>query len=142
VRLFVGVGGPNLASSFHVIGQIFDNVHVEGGTLVNHNVRTTLIPPGGAAQVEFETLVPGTYLLVDHAISRAFMKGALGQLVVSRPGERRNLPRAAKRHAGATGSGERAGFRCDEALAARRTGAGVMKHQRRSSRRLRETSAA
>ncbi len=85
VRLFVGVGGPNLASSFHVIGQIFDNVQVEGGTLVNHNVQTTLIPPGGATQVEFETLVPGTYLLVDHAISRAFMKGALGQLVVSGP---------------------------------------------------------
>ena len=26
VRLFVGDGGPNLVSSFHVIGQIFDTV--------------------------------------------------------------------------------------------------------------------
>ena len=30
VRLFVGNGGPNLVSSFHVIGEIFDKVYVEG----------------------------------------------------------------------------------------------------------------
>ncbi|MHB1617115.1 MAG: copper-containing nitrite reductase [Metallibacterium sp.] len=85
VRLFVGDGGPNLVSSFHVIGQIFDNVNVEGGTLVNHNVQTTLIPAGGAVTVEMKTLVPGTFLLVDHSITRAFMQGALGQLVVTGP---------------------------------------------------------
>jgi nitrite reductase (NO-forming) len=32
VRLFVGNGGPNLTSSFHVIGEIFDTVYQEGGT--------------------------------------------------------------------------------------------------------------
>lgn len=82
VRLFVGDGGPNLVSSFHVIGQIFDDVNVEGGTLVNHNVQTTLIPAGGAVMVEMKTLVPGTFLLVDHSITRAFMQGALGELKV------------------------------------------------------------
>ena len=82
VRLFVGDGGPNLVSSFHIIGQIFDNANVEGGTLINHNVQTTLIPAGGATTIELKTLVPGTYLLVDHSITRAFMQGALGQLVV------------------------------------------------------------
>ncbi len=85
VRLFVGDGGPNLVSSFHIIGQIFDTVRVEGGDLVNHNVQTTLIPAGGAAMIELKTLVPGTFLLVDHSITRAFMKGALGQLIVSGP---------------------------------------------------------
>lgn len=35
VRLYVGNGGPNLVSSFHVIGEIFDNVYVEGGDMVN-----------------------------------------------------------------------------------------------------------
>ena len=83
VRLFVGDGGPNLTSSFHIIGQIFDSVQVEGGSLENHNVQTTVIPPGGATMLELKTLVPGTFLLVDHAITRAFMKGALGQLVVT-----------------------------------------------------------
>ena len=85
VRLFVGNGGPNLVSSFHAIGQIFESVDVEGGTMVNHNVQTTLIPAGGAAQIEMRTLVPGTYLLVDHSITRTFLKGALGELVVKGP---------------------------------------------------------
>ena len=82
VRLFVGNGGPNLISSFHVIGEIFDKVQPEGGTVAQHNVQTTLIPSGGAAIVEFRTDVPGSYVLVDHSIFRAFNKGALGILKV------------------------------------------------------------
>ncbi len=82
VRLFVGNGGPNLVSSFHVIGEIFDVVRVEGGDLINENVQTTLVPAGGAAIVEFRVDVPGTFILVDHSIFRAFNKGALGMLKV------------------------------------------------------------
>ncbi len=85
VRLFVGNGGPNLVSSFHVIGEIFDTVRQEGGTVEQHNVQTTLIPSGGAAMVEFHTQVPGSYILVDHSIFRAFNKGALAILKVSGP---------------------------------------------------------
>lgn len=85
VRLFVGNGGPNLVSSFHVIGEIFDSVQPEGGTIAQHNVQTTLIPAGGAAIVEFHTEVPGSYVLVDHSIFRAFNKGALGILKVDGP---------------------------------------------------------
>ncbi|WP_417619979.1 copper-containing nitrite reductase [Oceanihabitans sediminis] len=82
VRLFVGNGGPNLVSSFHVIGEIFDKVYVEGGDLINENIQTTLIPAGGAAIVEFRVDVPGSLVLVDHSIFRAFNKGALGILNV------------------------------------------------------------
>jgi nitrite reductase (NO-forming) len=85
VRLFVGNGGPNLVSSFHVIGEIFDKVQPEGGTHPQENVQTTLIPSGGAAMVEFHTDVPGSYVLVDHSIFRAFNKGALGILKVDGP---------------------------------------------------------
>jgi nitrite reductase (NO-forming) len=85
VRLFVGNGGPNMTSSFHVIGEIFDRVYSEGGSKVQENVQTTTIPPGGATIVEFKVEVPGTYALVDHAIFRAFNKGALGQLKVVGP---------------------------------------------------------
>lgn len=81
VRLFVGNGGPNLVSSFHVIGEIFDRVVVEAGTVENHNVQTTLVPAGGAAIVEMKLDVPGSYTVVDHSLFRAFNKGALGQLV-------------------------------------------------------------
>ena len=85
VRMFVGNGGPNLVSSFHVIGEIFDRVSYEGGSNVQRNVQTTLIPAGGAAMVEFHTEVPGSYVLVDHSIFRAFNKGALAILKVNGP---------------------------------------------------------
>jgi nitrite reductase (NO-forming) len=81
VRLFVGNIGPNLVSSFHVIGEIFDTVYVEGSfDLRNRNVQSTLIPAGGAVGVEFKIEVPGTYLLVDHSIFRIH-KGIAGELV-------------------------------------------------------------
>lgn len=80
VRLYVGNGGPNLVSSFHVIGEIFDTVYIEGGETVNHNLQTTLIPAGGSAIVDFKIEVPGTFILVDHSIFRAFNKGAIGML--------------------------------------------------------------
>lgn len=82
VRLFVGNGGPNLVSSFHVIGEIFDNVYPEGGTTLNHNVQTTLVPAGGSAITEFKCDVPATLILVDHSIFRTFNKGSLGMLKV------------------------------------------------------------
>ena len=82
VRMYVGNGGPNLVSSFHVIGEIFDKVYVEGGKLINENVQSTLIPAGGAAIIEFKVNIPGSFTIVDHSLFRAFNKGALGQLVV------------------------------------------------------------
>ncbi|MBJ6118222.1 nitrite reductase, copper-containing [Pontibacter sp. BT310] len=82
IRLFVGNGGPNLISSFHVIGEIFDKVYAEGGSTINENIQTTLVPAGGAAITEFKADVPGNYVLVDHSIFRAFNKGALGMLKV------------------------------------------------------------
>ncbi|HWU44149.1 MAG TPA: copper-containing nitrite reductase [Bdellovibrio sp.] len=82
IRLFVGNGGPNMVSSFHVIGQIFSKVYAEGGKLTNENVQTTLIPAGGSAIVEFKAPVPGNFIMVDHSITRAFNKGALAMIKV------------------------------------------------------------
>jgi nitrite reductase (NO-forming) len=85
VRLFFGVGGPNVTSSFHIIGEIFDRVYPEGALGEPHrNVQSTLVPAGGAAILEFKVDVPGTYLLVDHSLSRLF-KGAVGQMVATGP---------------------------------------------------------
>ena len=84
VRLFIGNGGPNMTSSFHVIGEIFDRVWPEGNTsTVTENVATTMIPAGSAAIIDFKVNVPGNYTLVDHSLTRAFNKGALGQLTAS-----------------------------------------------------------
>jgi nitrite reductase (NO-forming) len=83
VRIFFGVGGPNKISSFHVIGEIFDTVYSEGSfTGLKHDVQTTLVAPGGATIVEIKVQQPGSYLLVDHALSRAG-KGAVGVLEVT-----------------------------------------------------------
>ncbi len=86
VRIFFGNGGPNLVSSFHVIGEVFDKVYGEGGIKVSQEqVQTTLVPAGGSAIVEFKVEVPSTLILVDHSIFRAFNKGALGMLKVEGP---------------------------------------------------------
>lgn len=82
VRLFVGNGGPNLVSSFHVIGAIFDKVYTEGGDKFTSNVQTTLIPAGGSTIVEYKTPAAGNLILVDHSIFRTFNKGSLGIMKV------------------------------------------------------------
>lgn len=83
IRIFFGVSGQ-LASNFHVIGEIFDSLYPEGDILSppHRNVQTTLVPAGGAAMVEFTAEVPGKYLLVDHALSRAIDRGAVGEFIV------------------------------------------------------------
>lgn len=82
IRLFLGNAGPNLSASFHIIGSIFDKVYVEGGSLINHHVQTTLVPPGGATIVETKIDVPGKYVFMDHAIFRASNKGTMGEIRV------------------------------------------------------------
>ena len=83
VRMFFGVGGPNLTSSFHLIGEVFDKVYnlASFTSPPLTDVQTTLVPPGGATMVEFKVDYPGRYLLVDHALSRA-EKGLIGFLQV------------------------------------------------------------
>jgi nitrite reductase (NO-forming) len=83
VRLYLGNAGPALVSSFHVVGEIFDDVYGEGGTQVNqHNVQTTVVPVGGTAMVDLVTEVAGNYQFVDHSMFRAFNKGAMGAIEV------------------------------------------------------------
>lgn len=89
VRIFFGVGGPNFISSFHVIGEIFDTVYFLGSTdpsAMIKDVQTVTVPPGGATIVEFKLEVPGTYIIVDHALSR-LEKGLVGFLQVEGPAD-------------------------------------------------------
>ncbi|EFC42015.1 predicted protein [Naegleria gruberi] len=84
IRFYFGNAGPNLSSSFHVIGAIFDKVFREGDLVSppERNVQVTQVPPGGATMIEFEAIVPGTYSFVDHAIFR-IEKGAVGFLKIA-----------------------------------------------------------
>jgi nitrite reductase (NO-forming) len=85
VRMFVGNGGPNLVSSFHVIGGVIDVLHREGQAEATHNVETTLIPAGGSSWMELSFDVPGDYVLVDHSLGRAIDKGAIAVITVEGP---------------------------------------------------------
>jgi nitrite reductase (NO-forming) len=82
VRVFFGVGGPNVGSNFHIIGEIFDRVYTGAPETYIANEETWYVPPGSFAAFEFTLNVPGTYLLVDHALFRV-ARGAAGQLIVS-----------------------------------------------------------
>lgn len=84
IRLYVGNGGVNLISSFHVIGEIFDTVYPNAsmGGALELNTQTALVLPGGASIIEFKVDVPGKYLIVDHALAR-MNKGAWATLEVT-----------------------------------------------------------
>ncbi|MCE9585322.1 multicopper oxidase domain-containing protein [Candidatus Nomurabacteria bacterium] len=88
IRIYIGNGGVNLISSFHIIGEIFDKVYPEGAIGENSsilkNVQTTAVLPGGSSIVELKLDVPGKYLIVDHALAR-MNKGAWAILEVSGP---------------------------------------------------------
>ncbi len=83
VRIYFGVGGPNFTSSFHVIGEIFDKAYQLGSVTSEPitNVQSISVPPGSANIVEFMCEVPGRFVLVDHALSRA-ERGLAGYLFV------------------------------------------------------------
>ena len=84
VRIYVGNGGVNLISSFHLVGEIFDRIYPEGaiGSDPHQNVQTTLVPAGGSSVVEFKLDMPGQYVMVDHALARVD-RGAWGTLTVT-----------------------------------------------------------
>lgn len=84
-RIYFVNAGLNLDSNFHPIGSHWDKVYQEAA-LLNAPLRgsqTTLVPAGGGTVVELIGQVPQTVVLVDHALSRAFDKGAVGQIVIS-----------------------------------------------------------
>jgi nitrite reductase (NO-forming) len=85
VRIFFGVGGPNLISSFHMIGSMFDTVWANGDFLDPplHGLQTVMVAPGSAMTTDFMAMYPGNYPLVDHSIVNAMDKGALAILNVT-----------------------------------------------------------
>jgi nitrite reductase (NO-forming) len=85
MRIYFVNAGLNLDSNFHPIGSHWDKVWQEGALLNNplRGSQTTLVPAGGGTVVELIAQLPQTIVLVDHALARAFDKGAIGQIVVT-----------------------------------------------------------
>jgi nitrite reductase (NO-forming) len=82
VRVFVLDVGPNVDSSFHVVGTIFDTVIKEGVVLAKGNAggwgsQAVDLSPAQGAIVEFSPAEDGIYPLVTHAFNLVG-RGALG----------------------------------------------------------------
>ncbi len=83
-RIFFVNAGLNLDSNFHPIGSHWDAVYPEGAMLAPpiRGSQTTLVPAGGGVVVDLIGQVPSNIILVDHALTRTFDKGALGVISV------------------------------------------------------------
>ncbi len=84
VRFFVLNAGPNVDSSFHIVGTIFDSVTKEGVSLVKGNdgnwgSQAVDLSPAQGAIIELTTKEDGLYPIVTHAFNFVG-RGALGLL--------------------------------------------------------------
>jgi nitrite reductase (NO-forming) len=82
VRVFVLDAGPNIDSSFHVVGTIFDTVIKEGIVLSRGNAQgwgsqAVDLSPAQGAIIEFSPQEDGMYPMVTHAFNFVG-KGAIG----------------------------------------------------------------
>ena len=84
VRIFHSQGGPNLMSSWHGIGNVWETFYRDGDVVSDPDryVETAPVAPGSVAIAEIDTPVPGPIKLVDHALSRVVRKGVLGVVEV------------------------------------------------------------
>jgi nitrite reductase (NO-forming) len=72
IRMFVVNAGPNVWSSFHVVGTIFDRAYINGSPKNRlFDLQSITIGPGDGACVEFTLDEPGTYPAVNHAFGHA-----------------------------------------------------------------------
>jgi nitrite reductase (NO-forming) len=93
VRVFVLDAGPNIDSSFHVVGTIFDTVIKEGVVLAKGNAggwgsQAVDLSPAQGAIIEFSPREDGMYPLVTHAFNFVG-RGALG-LFMAGDGDAKN----------------------------------------------------
>jgi nitrite reductase (NO-forming) len=84
LRLFVVNAGPNRVSAFHVVGAIFDRVHVDGFGAPLRGLQTWNVPVGGGAIFDLTLAEDGIYPFVTHAFADA-TKGVVGVLRAGTP---------------------------------------------------------
>ncbi|MBA3689377.1 MAG: multicopper oxidase domain-containing protein [Chloroflexi bacterium] len=85
VRIFLLDAGPNIDSSFHIVGTTFDTVTKEGIHLLRGNdgswgSQAVDLSPAQGAIIEFQTAEDGQYPMVTHAFNFVG-RGALGLFV-------------------------------------------------------------
>lgn len=85
VRVYFANGGPNLTSAVHPIGNVWSQLWRDGDLVSDpaRYVETTSVAPGTAIAADMELPVSGPIKLVDHALTRAVRRGALGVIDVA-----------------------------------------------------------
>ena len=73
VRLYFVDAGPNLTSSFHVIGEIFDGDPGGDASQAISGVSTYLVAAGQGVVFDLVFEQPGEYVIVDHSMRSAFL---------------------------------------------------------------------
>ena len=84
IRVYILNVGPNIATSFHIVGTVFDTVIREGlalqrGNPGNYGSQAVDLSPAQGAIVEFQTAEDGMYVMVNHAFNFVG-RGAVGVL--------------------------------------------------------------
>ncbi len=84
VRIYLANGGPNLISSWHAIGNVWETLYRDGDLVSEPDryVETVPVAPGTVTAAEIDTPVPGPIKLVDHSLTRTLRKGSLALLNV------------------------------------------------------------
>ena len=87
--MFFVDGGPNLPSSFHPIGSVWETLYPDGSlsTDPQTHIQTREVPPGSTTIATMNSPVPGDFKLVDHSLSRVARKGCMA--IVRAEGEER-----------------------------------------------------
>ncbi|WP_251343176.1 copper-containing nitrite reductase [Haloplanus halophilus] len=88
-RVYFVTGGPNLTSSFHPIGNVWEEFWPQGSltTEPQTHIQTSPVAPGSTCIATMTFPVPGNFKLVDHALSRVARRGCLA--IVTAEGEER-----------------------------------------------------
>ena len=83
-RIYFVNEGLNLTANFHPIGSHWDKVYPEAATHPDNSIirgsQSTSVVAGGGTVVEMLGMSPSSIVLVDHALTRAFDKGAIGHV--------------------------------------------------------------
>ena len=94
VRAYFVNAGPDLWSSFHVIGTVFDKVYPDGDSAhALSGVSTYSVSPGAGAVFDLVIPEPGKYPFVDHDMAHANI-GAQGIFEVLPPGVKQSAAAA------------------------------------------------
>jgi nitrite reductase (NO-forming) len=86
-RVYFVTGGPNLTSSFHPIGNVWEKLWPEGSltTRPQTHVQTRQVAPGSTAVATMNFPVPGQFEPVDHSLSRVARKGCMAVVEADGP---------------------------------------------------------